>query len=298
MENDPPMFGGDGNTVPDHKSQTAMSMTPISESQTLENLRLMQTNFLFLYGDHKSGKSAICSSLVYHIMTHPDVGQFTDRLQQPTTSQEFIQKAIAKISDKRFLPRTDLDTVTLAGGRFVPKNSRFASIPLTFMEMAGEELRLLVAPAGTAGFPKHIDVFLNDDSLNIVFILVIRHDTVSTNKDLMLRDFLEYVRSKNNKFENSRILLLISQWDNYKGDFGVDAFVEEYLPLTYAALSSSSNSIATYSVGHVTTVDSEPYIATLNPESPQKVLRWIYEAIAGKDFLRPSMWQRFIDLIR
>lgn len=301
MNEQAPVFGGTGNINSDLASNPLALETPMaakSEAQVLEELRLMQSNFLFLYGDHQSGKSAICASLIYHLMTHPDIGAFTERLQQNATGQDFIRTAIGRMAEKRFLPRTRLDTVTLAGGRFVPKNERFGSIPFTFMEMAGEDLKHLVAPPGTKSFPKHVDVFLNDRSLNLVFILVVRHDMATTEKDLMLSDFLEYLRSKNRSFENSRVLLLISQWDSYIGDHQVQQFTKVYLPLTYSALANSKNAITTYSVGEVTSVDGEPYIATLDDSSPRKTIRWIYETIKGKDFLQPTLWQRFLELIR
>lgn len=269
-----------------------------AEADLLEQLRLMQSKFLFMYGDHQSGKSAICASLIYHLMTSPELGTFTDRLQQNAGGQEFVRRAIEQVSKKRFLPRTNVDSVTLAGGRFVPENPNFPSIPLTFMEMAGEDLRHLVAPTGTQLFPKHIDVFLNDQSLDLVFVMVVRHDMATTQKDLMLTDFLQYIRSKDRRFEGARVLLLVSQWDGYRGDLDIHGFAKTYLPLTYSALANSKNAITTYSVGDVKTVDGMPYIATLDNESPRKTIRWIYEAVTGQDFLKPTMWQRFLGLVR
>lgn len=300
---DSPMFGGGKNDSekkrPDSSNQDVTSIKEQKTEETfLEELRLMQTKFLFLYGDHKAGKSAICSTLIYSMMTNPDVGSLIERGKQDAAGQTFVDKSIAKIRTKRFLPRTDQDSVTLAGGKFKPKNDHFSPIHITFMEMAGEELKNLVAPKGTAGFPKHIDLFLNDKQLDLVFMLVIRHDTTSAEKDLMLSNFIDYLRTKDDRFQKSKILMMMSQWDNYKGDLNVEDFVQEFLPLTYACLASSSNSIMAYSVGEVTTVDNEPYISKLNTENPIKLIRWIYQTITGNDFMRQSLWKRIFNASR
>jgi hypothetical protein len=231
-------------------------------------------------------------------MTHPGVGTFSDRLQQAQQGQEFVKKAISKVSRKRFIERTEKESVTLAGGRFVPANKRFKSIPITFMEMAGEDLRHLVAPQGAPNFPQHVELFLNDKELKLTFVLVVRHDTVSHEKDLLLADFIDYIRSKDERFRSANILLLVSQWDSYNGDLNVSQFVATYLQLTYAALTGNSNSIASYSVGNVTHVDGAPYISKLDEQSPEKLIRWLYKNITGQDFLKPGFAKRIIDLIR
>ena len=269
-----------------------------TEAQYLEELRVLQTNFLFLYGDTQAGKSAICASLIYYLMTHPDVGIFTNRVQQSGPGQDFIRRSIGKISEKRFLERTPKETVSLAGGRFEPRNPRFISIPITFMEMAGEELRSLVAPNGSGGFPQHIDVYLNDKDLNLIFVLVVRHNTVSHEKDLMLADFIDYLRSKDERFTRSNVLLLISQWDSYVGDKSIEGFVKSFLPLTYAALSYRESAISTYSVGEVSVVDKLPFIARLDEESPARLIRWIYRTVTGSDLMAESIFRRLLNLVR
>lgn len=269
-----------------------------TEAEFLEDLRRLQTNLLFLYGDHQAGKSAICSSLIYYLMTHPVIGKFTDRVQQSEHGQDFIRRSIGKISEKRFLERTPLESVSLAGGRFEPANSAYKSIPITFMEMAGEDLRSLVAPRGSSTFPNHVEVFLNDKELELTFILVVRHNTVSHERDLMLADFIDYLRSKDERFVRSKILLLVSQWDSYKGDKSINGFVKSYLPLTFSALTGRGSSIATYSVGDVSVVDGAPYISRLDEQSPEKLIRWIYSNISGRDFLARTAMQRFVSLLR
>jgi hypothetical protein len=269
-----------------------------TDAQYLEELRALQTNFLFLYGDTQAGKSAICASLIYYLMTNPDVGKFTERGQASESGQDFIRRSISKVSQKRFLERTPKETVSLAGGRFEPQKKRFRPIPLTFMEMAGEDLRTLVAPTEANGFPQHIDVYLNDSQLNLIFVLVVRHDTVSHEKDLMMADFIDYLRSKDESFTNAKILLLVSQWDSYKGDKQIREFVREFLPLTYAALSYRESAISAYSVGNVSMVDSEPFIKRLDKESPARLIRWIYKTVTGLDFMRESKIDRLVKLFR
>jgi hypothetical protein len=298
MNNIPSSFGKDDRGDRKESPSPPPTIGPQkTEAQHLEELRVLQTNFLFLYGDTQAGKSAICSSLIYYLMTHPNIGKFTDRIQQSEAGQDFIRRSIGKISQKRFLERTAIESVSLSGGRFEPKNRKFNSIPITFMEMAGEELRNLVAPRGTTEFPQHIDVYLNDKDLNLTFILVVRHDTVSHEKDLMMADFIDYLRSKDKRFEKSNILLLVSQWDSYKGDKSIERFVETFLPLTHAALSHRESAISTYTVGDVTTVDGEPYIARLDSESPTRLIRWIYKTITGTDMMRQSLLARLLQLI-
>lgn len=264
-----------------------------TEADALEEMRMMQTNFVFLYGDSQTGKSAICASMLHFIMTNADVGFFEERGLGHGEGKSFIRDAVRAMSKKRFLPRTGHDSVTLAGGRFQPAKKGFSSIPITFMEMAGEECRNLVAPVEGKPFPKHIDLFLNDQSLNLVFMMVINHDAVTHEKDLLLSDFVDFIRSKDARFRGSRILLLVSKWDSYANDLTVGQFVQQFLPLTYASLSKNDNCILAYKVGRVRKVDGEPYIDSFDKESPRKTLQWLYHTITGKDFLKESTWNRF-----
>jgi hypothetical protein len=288
-------MGGDSSP-----SNTATSL-PVAqvktEAQYLEALRAMQSNFVFLFGDSQSGKTAICTSLIYHLMTNPDVGMLEERSMQGHTGQAFLRDSIGAISSKRFLPRSPLDTVTLSGGRFTPKDTKFSSVPLTFMEMSGERQRGLVAPTGSPGFPTNIDIFFQDPQLNLVFVVVVNHEDVTHEKDLLVADFLDFIRSKDKRFKKSRVLLIVSKWDTYTGDHSVTQLVKNMMPLSYAALADSKNAITTYTVGKVTTVGGQPYIADLNIESPRKLMGWLYQDIKGQDLFKENFWKRISNLI-
>jgi hypothetical protein len=264
-----------------------------TEAEVLEELRLLQTNFIFIYGDAQAGKSAVCASLLHYIMTHGDVGSFEGRGQGDADSRDFIREAVRSMRKGRFLPRTGHDSVTLAGGLFQPVRKGFPSLPITFMEMAGEECRNLIAPADGKPFPKHIDLYLNDESLRVFFVIVVSHDSVNGEKDILLSEFVDFLRSKDPRFSGSRVLLLISKWDGYKGERSVGELVQKFLPLTYSALCKNDNAIMAYKVGKVKEVDGAPYIESFDDESPRKTLRWLYSTITGKDFMKETAWVRF-----
>ncbi|RZJ99418.1 MAG: hypothetical protein EOO43_26345, partial [Flavobacterium sp.] len=65
-----------------------------TEAEMLEELRMMQTKFVFLYGDAQAGKSAVCASMIHYIMTNADIGFFEDRGLGNNEGKNFIRDAV------------------------------------------------------------------------------------------------------------------------------------------------------------------------------------------------------------
>lgn len=275
-----------------------------AEQKQLEDLRLLNTNFVFMFGDAASGKSAIFSSLMYYMSATPTIGTISNLGLGSPERKNFTQQAIRYMAQKQFLPATRTNYVNLAGGVFKPAanphvKDHLKSVSLTFMEMSGEDLSSIVIDDDERNFPKHIDLYLGDPELKLTFVLVVSHDTIKHDKDLLFSEFIHFVRDRDDRFKETGFLLLISKWDIYKNDLSEQEFIQKHMPLTYAQLSVNSSAMASYSVGKTATnTDDERFIVTLDEKSPRRVLRWLYKTITGVDFLQPappeSRWKVFL----
>jgi hypothetical protein len=274
-------------------SSTIAEARQKNEQQQLEQLRLLNTNFVFMFGDAAAGKSAIFSSMMYYMSSSPELGSISELGLGDLERKKFTQKAIQSIARKEFLPATVTGSVSLAGGRFKPRQNaqvkkELSDISLTFMEMSGEDLSSMVIEGDHNQFPHHIDLYLGDPQLNLSFILVVSHDTISHEKDLLLSEFIHFVRDRDQRFCNQGMLLLISKWDEYKHGLSVHDFIATHMPLTYTQLSGNSSAMSYYSVGKTgKNPTGERFIITLDKDCPKRVLRWLYKTIKGDDFAPP-----------
>jgi hypothetical protein len=124
----------------------------------------------------------------------------------------------------------------------------------------------------------------------MVFILVTSHNDATRDDSLMVT-FLDYIINKDRRFQNSRILLLISQWDTFKGEIDLEDFIEKRMPLTYARLRNATNAFRGFSLGRIQIVDELPFIQEYDSEPAEKVFLWLYKTLTGSHLT--TWWQRF-----
>ena len=271
-----------------------------SLKQTLEEIKIIKDwdgQVLFLFGKQQIGKSSILGSLLHYMGTGNSGGQIKPMNIIPE-GYAFYNKAIQAISQQKLPTRTVSAKPISACIEFAPSKSEFPPLRLVILEMSGEDLKEVQTPTGMMGdFREDIKLYLNEESLNIGFVLVTSHEDAQVDDNLMA-DFINYLLNYNQNFEMNRILLLISKWDQFRGTKEPEEFVKQSMPLTYGALVTRNGGLGTFSVGNVVTVDNQPHIAKLNTDAPKRLLRWVYKRFKGHDLYKLTWWQTFLSKIQ
>ena len=273
-------------------SDSFISGTKLSNS-TLEQINYIKgkpTNYVFLFGKSKAGKTAIASSLIYHL--HNDF-KGTLRIMRSDNNVEgesLARRIKSLIETGRFPDRTSLGTVTHIDMQYKPHDPIKKAINVSLLEMSGEDLSEVVVDK-SGKLTESIEVFFKAGNISMIFVLVTSADEALEDTNTLIQ-FLDYLFGKDEKFYHSRIILLISQWDKYFGATNetVIEFVERKLRSVYAKIyrPHATNAIAKYSIGEVEPdVDGRPYIKKFDHESPEILWAWLYETITGSPLVDP-----------
>jgi len=275
--------------------------TPI---QKYDKLRAKGTNYVFLFGPPSSGKSYVTTSLIYYMQTCG-----LGRIHFPESNEQQAQLLLEE-NYKRFHNGELIDRTSVADPPyeidivFEPNDKRMRSMKLTFLEMAGENLKKVRIEKGNPGsgkLPDDINIYLQCPDINIIFFLVADH--MNANKDSVLIDrFLNYVYARNIRFGLSNNLLIITKWDTYpnRGQQKVVDFakIEMRQVMSYLKRYKIRNSVTSYSVGDIKRkeIEGKKYeeIQTVDTDSASIVTQWLYETITGQSLLpEPTPWERF-----
>lgn len=304
------------NTKPITSEETTPSSNPTLRKARYESLQDRDTNFIFLFGDPGSGKTAITSALCYHMSTDESGGDVSlNRKSSNLDGKLLLRDILERTRRGEFMERTVLGNVFEIDLVFEPHRPK---IPLnfTFLDMSGEDLKMIAAGRNEqeGKFDNNIEEYLNCPRLRILFILVIpvqeslrigssetdedfiyRKQNHFVYQDYLARTFVEHVKSK--KYHtNPNILLLVSKWDEYEGKHketnDIAAYVKEKLPIINTKLTSVGN-ISYFSVGTV----EDNTITEFSHERPRIVKNWIYKKIHNID-LNPTQPVSIIDKMK
>lgn len=273
--------------------------------------RSQETTFVFFIGTPDSGKTAIISSLIYHMGDRIDGNyramNFGGDNHQSIEIQEKIRDIIR---DRRFPDRTSVGDLNNIDVLFKPSATQ-PEMRVTFIDMSGERQKSLLDKTAKGQDKFAVEAFFKARA-NMMFVLVTSHDskrhlakdkTTRVGDDVWLEKFIVYL--ENADYDTSKLLLLVSQWDTYTGTYSPAQFVFENLPTTSAKLMSIAktknmiNNFSSYSVGEVDQeVDNQPYIKKIDDEHPRKVLSWVYENATGVELYKISFWQKILNLFK
>jgi hypothetical protein len=299
MENEnilsPTMGGKDEDKVnpPQTSPISSERREQVTEAQQISYLENKETNFVFIFGKRAAGKTVITASLLNYLSSHCDfgtlVGIYDESSQSSNDGRRTLETIRRKFSEKRLPARTDQGSLTEIDIKFDPLNKSKRSLWLTFLEMAGEDLEKVdLNENSRSQFPTNIDVFFKANNLSMIFILVTSHNEAYKDDSLMVQ-FLDYIISRDARFQNSRILLLISQWDTFQGVIELEDFLKTRMPLTFARLRKNTNAFRHFSIGRVAKVDDEDFIREYDSEPAEEVFHWLYRTLTGESL--KSRWE-------
>lgn len=283
-----------------------------SETEQIELITSMRSNFVFFFGKPSGGKSAVLSAVLYHLRKDPD-GTMNMVSTFDNGEGAKLEGEIQELMNKgRFIDRTKVGSLTYLTLNYMPKKfdpNPYPKLNTTFLEMSGENLKE-VSVGKSGRFPSNIDIFFRIPNLPMLFIVVIpwdyklrmRDEVDKINDDSLVARFFDYVKDKNPMLGNARVMLLISKWDSnpHKETYGLLEFVEQNLPETYAQIKNSKNIVDVFSVGNIGEADNKPYIYSHNKHYPKHLWRQIYMTFTNCDLeklpeVKRTFWQRFWD---
>jgi hypothetical protein len=252
----------------------------LSEIEQINNLKSKNTNFIFLFGKPAAGKTAITASLIHYLATECEQGN-VERVGN-LEGRKLGERIRYLIAHNRFPDRTNVGSLTQVDCCFVPTKKNLNELWFTFLEMSGEDLKQVDVHNHDGKLPDNIDVFFKVDGLSLTFILVTSHGE-SRNDDSLMVNFIDYLIDKSPIYRNSRVLLLISKWDEITGSIDVEDFIRVNMPQTFKKINKSSNAFRHFTLGRVDEIDGQVYIRNYDSESPERVFEWIYRTLTGKN---------------
>jgi hypothetical protein len=261
------------------KDQTQAADMTLKEQY--DALRDRDTTFIFLFGPPGSGKTAITSSLAFHMGTDEE-GELRVRDEANIRGKALLQDIFKRVRTGTFLERSNVGNVYEIDLTYTPLRKR-KEMNFTFLEMSGEDLKEIeIKPNATTNveFIPQIDVYLGAPKLDILFFLVVDFSEAPKWDGLMVA-FLDYIAQRRENHRIPKVLLLVSKWDAYTGrhkrNNDITGFVKENMPMTFGRLNAVNGVIDYYTVGEV----EKDEIISFGPIRAAAVKRWMYYSISG-----------------
>jgi hypothetical protein len=251
-----------------------------SEVEQINYLKSRNTNFIFLFGKPGVGKTSITASLIHYLSAICEQGN-VERVGNHD-GKGLAERIRFLIASGRFPNRTKNGSLTEVDCCFVPYKKNLTELRFTFLEMSGEDLKMVDVHNYDGKLPDNIDVFFKVDGLSLIFILVTSHDE-TRNDDSLMANFLDYLIEKSPIYRHSRILLLISKWDEVPGNPDIEMFISANMPLTFRKINKANNAFCHFSLGKIEEkVDGQIYIRNYDSESPERIFEWLYKTLTGR----------------
>jgi hypothetical protein len=261
-----------------------------SETDQINYLKKKLTNYIFLFGKQGVGKTAITASLIHYLASVCEQGNIEKVGNME--GKKLGERIRYLISHNRFPDRTNVGSLTQVDCRFVPSKRNLKELDFTFLEMSGEDLKQVDVNEHEGRLPDNIDVFFKVEGLSLTFILVTSYDQASADDSLMV-NFLDYLIDKSPVYRQSRVLLLISKWDEVPRSQDVEDFIRDNMRQTFRKINRATNAFSQFSLGEVAEVDGQPYIRNYDDASPERVFEWLYRTLIGKNlFGRFESWRK------
>ncbi len=239
------------------------------------------SQYIFVFGYNGSGKSTLLAALNHYLQKQYNT---IENHENPGGIRE-INRLVRKIRKGRFPDQTPAGTLLEYDVSVVVDDKN--TINLTFLEMAGEDLRGASIMNEDRDLPDFIIPYLTTPGLPVSFILVADYDQIlnpiadDAYQDDLMQNFLDMLVHLDTDTHN--VALVISKYDQEKIEEGetLQRVMEDEMYRTYNKLLDESRvpngKVFPFSVGSVGTdpESGEAIINELNLEDCKKILTWL-----------------------
>ncbi len=270
-----------------------------AQIKTSEELLEKNTQYIFVFGYNGSGKSTILAALNLYLQKQYNT---IENHENPNGIRE-INRLVRKVRRGKFPDQTPAGTLLEYDVSVVVDEKN--TINLTFLEMAGEDLRGVSIMNEDRDLPDFIKPYLTTPDLPISFVLVADYDQIinpiadDAYQDDLMQNFLDMLVHLDTDTHN--VALVISKYDQQKVREGetLQRVMEEEMFRTYNKLLDESRipngKVFPFSIGAVgeDPESGEAVIDELNLDDCKKILTWLISGFdvkhTGKRTLRKML---------
>lgn len=274
-------------------------------------------------GFPQAGKSLLLSSLLYFARVGDEKGSIPLPFKSNVLNHWPFDKGRIAMDEmissfkkkKELYAGTQKGTLDLIGIDIHPVKNNLPSLPIAFLDLAGEDIKGIKTSEGSA-FTNKINAVFNGIKLDgspVVFLLITPFDPArkdnESSKDAHARedalhyDFLNFMDMEQSQLvQNAKFFVVVSQWDkNLDKSLDVETFIREKRPSIYQYVKSSTVVWGEYSIGKLLETEMEDdkgnkYIdqelQRINYEYPSRFWKKMYQISTGKNLDQKTFWEK------
>lgn len=266
------------------------------------SLQAKNSNFIFVFGYTGSGKTTVLAAIDLYIRR-----KYAKTIN-PTGNKEginHINKIVRNITFGEFPNATPAGTIVEYDVALTHPVSD-ETVNLTFIEMAGEDLRKINTDdedSGTGELRSEIKKYLTCPDISISFLLIAdyKERIASLREDDLFMNFFGYVRNLEVPLKN--VGVIVSKFDKEVTDrLFLNNVVEDYLPQTRRFMENKSiienAKIFPFSIGEVVQEEGdEPRIMAIDLRDTDAVVNWLFDSFSEFNTATSSWsWKNMLGL--
>ena len=263
------------------------------------SLQQKNSNFIFVFGYTGSGKTTVLAAIDLYIRR-----KYAKTIN-PTGNKEginHINKIVRNITFGEFPNATPAGTIVEYDVALTHPVSE-ETVNLTFIEMAGEDLRKINTDdedGGTGELRAEIKKYLTCPDISLSFLLVADYkERVETlREDDLFMNFFGYVRNLEVPLKN--VGVIVSKFDKVlTNDLYLNEVVEDYLPQTRRFMDSKSiidnAKIFPFSIGEVMQEEGdEPRITAIDLRDTDAIVSWLFDSFSEFSTTPKRTWRSML----
>lgn len=259
----------------DHEKEIATEEP--SKLRTPEEIMAKNTNYVFMFGYTGAGKSTVLTAINMYMRQHYRVILNQGENQKGI---RLIHQMMRDIEDGQFPQPTSIGQITEYDTAFMMEGQ---DVNLTFLEMAGEDLKKVDVDTGEEGLPESVKNYLKCEGISISFLLVADYErVVSRKEDKLILQFLSYLY--NEGVDMSRVGVILSKFDRGRTEMNIEEVIRTYLPQVDKWLTSGDIQqprVFPFSIGDVDThAGRKDEITDIDLEDCAELVPWIHQVLS------------------
>lgn len=250
---------------------------PLNEPRTHEEILAKNTHYVFIFGYTGAGKSTVLTAINMYMRQHYRV------ILNQGSNQDGIRlmhQMMRDVEQGQFPQPTSIGQITEYDTAFRMNGE---DVNLTFLEMAGEDLKKVDVDTGEEGLPESVKAYLSCPGISISFLLVADFDrVVARQEDKLILQFLSFLY--NEGIDLSRVGVILSKFDRGRTDMDVEEVIRTYLPQVDKWLTSGDIAqprVFPFSIGDIENYqDRKDEISTIDLEDCAEIVPWVHNVLS------------------